>query len=79
MVRLYFHLADSYEVIPDLEGVEVSDLQEARAQAARAIEELRRENRSAVRDWLGWTLIAADESGKTLFSLDLEKARIGAQ
>ena len=67
-VRLYFHLKDGQEMIPDLEGVEVSGPQEARIQAILAIEELQRE---AGQDWSGWTLVVADESGAVLFLLDL--------
>ena len=68
-MRLHFHLKDGHEMIPDLEGVEVSGPQEARIQAILAIEELRRE---AGQDWSGWTLTAADGSGAVLFSLDLD-------
>ena len=71
-MRLYFHLVSAHEVIRDREGVEVADLYEARAQAVRAIRELRQEDASAARDWSGWTLTVADESGAVVFSLDLD-------
>ena len=74
-MRLYFHLKDAHEVIRDVEGIEVADLEDARAQAIRAIAELRREDASAARDWSGWTLSVADERGTVVFALDLDAAR----
>ena len=71
-MRLYFHLVSTDEVIRDREGVEVADLHEARAQAVRAIRELRQKDPSAPRDWSGWTLTVADESEAVVFSLDLD-------
>ncbi|HEX2137623.1 MAG TPA: hypothetical protein VHG30_17295 [Microvirga sp.] len=70
-MRLYFHLQDATRTVFDRKGVEVADLEEARAQAIQAIEELRQEDASVARDWSGWTLTVADESGAVLFSLDL--------
>jgi hypothetical protein len=71
-VRVYFHVRRAHDVIFDLQGLEVSDLQEARVQAIRAIEELRQEDVSAAREWSGWSLTVADASGEVLFSLDLD-------
>ncbi|HEX2137727.1 MAG TPA: hypothetical protein VHG30_17845 [Microvirga sp.] len=71
-MRLYFHLKDTHEVIRDAEGIEVADLEDARAQVIQATKELRRENASAARDWSGWTLSVADERGMVVFALDLD-------
>jgi hypothetical protein len=68
VVRVYFHLKDAHEVLLDVEGVEVTDLHEVRAQAAMAIEELRSDD---VQYWSGWTLTAVDAAGRILFSVDL--------
>jgi hypothetical protein len=68
-IRIYFHLKDAHEVLVDVEGVEVSDPQEARVQAALALEELRPTD---VRYWSGWTLTAVDAAGRVLFSVDLD-------
>jgi hypothetical protein len=68
-VRIYFHLRDAHEVLLDVEGVEVSDPQEARVQAALALEELRPTD---VRYWSGWTLTAVDAAGRVLFAVDLD-------
>ena len=64
-VRIYFHLKDAHEVLLDVEGVEVSDPQEARVQAALVIEELRPTD---VQYWSGWTLTAT----RVLFAVDLD-------
>jgi hypothetical protein len=66
---IYFHLKDSHEVLPDVEGVEVSDPQEARVQAVLLIEELRP---NEAQYWSGWTLNAADAAGRVLFAVDLD-------
>ena len=71
-MRLFFHLVSAHEVILDHDGVEVADLDQARAQAMRAIEEFRHEHASAARDGSGWTLIVGDPSGAVLFSLHLD-------
>jgi hypothetical protein len=68
-MRIYFHLKNANEVLLDTEGVEVSDPQEARAQAALVIEELRPKD---VECWSGWTLTAMAAGGRVLFSVDLE-------
>jgi hypothetical protein len=68
-IRIYFHLQGAHEVLLDAEGVEVSDPQEARIQAARVIEELRPKD---IQYWSGWTLTAIDASGRVLFSVDLD-------
>jgi hypothetical protein len=68
-MRIYFHLKNANEVLLDVEGVEVSDPREARAQAALVIEELRPTD---VQCWSGWTLTAVDAGGGVLFSVDLD-------
>jgi hypothetical protein len=68
-MRVFFHLIDGTEAIRDEEGVEVSDLDEARTQALDAIREIRASN--AARDWGAWRLEASDQAGSLLFSLSL--------
>jgi hypothetical protein len=69
VVRIYFHLKSAQEILLDGEGVEVSDPQEARVQAARLIEELRPQE---AQYWSGWTLTATDAAGRVLFAVDLD-------
>lgn len=71
-MRLYFHLVDQQEAIRDLEGVQVTDLEQARAEALQAVEELRMED--PTQDWSGWTLRISDETGRVLLSLDLDSS-----
>ena len=68
-MRIYFHLKSAHEVILDVEGVEVSSVQEAREQALLAIEELRYQDGQ---HWSGWTLAATDAARDVLFTVDLD-------
>jgi hypothetical protein len=71
-MRLFFHLLDSGDTIHDLEGVEVTDLEQARTEALRALDEMRQEDPSAPQEWSGWTLRVTDGSGQVVHSLDLD-------
>jgi hypothetical protein len=70
-MRLFFHLVDNRDTIHDLKGVEVTDLEQARTEAMRAIAEMRHEDPSAPQAWSGWTLRVTDASGRVVLSLDL--------
>jgi hypothetical protein len=71
-MRLFFHLVDKQDTIHDLEGVEVTDLDQARTEALRALAEMRRDDPLAPQDWSGWTLRVTDASGRVVLSLDLD-------
>jgi hypothetical protein len=73
VARYYFHLVSPHEVILDDEGVEVTDLAEARAEALKTIDELRRESPSAAEGWEGWRLDVADAAGSVVFSISLDE------
>ncbi|MXQ11771.1 DUF6894 family protein [Microvirga makkahensis] len=70
-MRCYFNLVSADETIIDDEGVEVRDLDQAWAQALKAIAELRAEADGELIDWDNWQLEATDPSGKVLFSIRL--------
>ena len=70
-MRLYFDLQKGTEAIRDEDGIEVSDVDAARAEALNTIREMRSEDREPP-DWTGWKLAVADESGALLFSLDVD-------
>jgi hypothetical protein len=72
-MRVHFHLRAKHGFIPDLEGIEVSDPEQARAEVLEFLLELRQEDAGAVRDLLGWSLEATDATGRVLFSLDLDR------
>jgi hypothetical protein len=70
-MRCYFHLVTSHEEILDEEGIEVSDLEDAKAQALSSINELRGEYAGAAEDWRGWRLEIVDSEGRLLHSIQL--------
>jgi hypothetical protein len=74
-MRCYFHLVNSHEEILDDEGIEVSDLEDAKAQARLAIDDIRQEAIDVGASWKGWRLDIADPSGRVLASLCLEPTR----
>ena len=69
-MRIFFHLVSASETIQDEEGVEVSRVEEAEAEAARIVREAQG-NGAARRESAGWRLEARDGSGTLLFSFDL--------
>jgi hypothetical protein len=71
-MRLFFHLVDNQDTIHDLEGVEVTDIGQAEAEALRALAEMRQEDPLAPQDWSGWTLRVTDSSGQVVLSLSLD-------
>ena len=75
LMRCYFHLVNSHEEILDNEGIEVSDLEAAKAQALVAIEDIREEAIQAGASWQGWRLEITDPSGRVLACLSLEPMR----
>jgi hypothetical protein len=72
-MRLYFDLKDSQYSLPDMNGVEVSDVDEAQRVALATIHRLRQEDPSAARDWSGWKVSAVDPAGAVVFALDLDR------
>lgn len=70
-MRCYFNLISADETMIDDEGVEVRDLDQAWAQALKAIAELREEAQGEIIEWDRWRLEATDSSGKVLFSVKL--------
>jgi hypothetical protein len=70
-MRCYFNLISDDETMIDDEGVEVRDLDQAWAQALKAIAELRAEAEGDLIEWDRWRLEAADSNGKVLFSVKL--------
>jgi hypothetical protein len=68
-LRLYFHLADFEEVIQDLDGIEVDNIDQARAETLNVLNEMRHELGPG--DWSGWRLIVTDGGGAVVLSFDL--------
>jgi hypothetical protein len=70
--RLYFDLVDTHQSIPDREGIEVDDVDQAKVAVAEMLEEHRQGDASTAREWSGWTLSVRDGAGHVLFSVDLD-------
>jgi hypothetical protein len=71
-MRCYFHLVNSHEEILDDEGIEVLNLEDVKAQALVAIEDIREEAIQLDASWRGWRLDIVDPSGRVLLSIPLD-------
>lgn len=71
VMRCYFNLVNGHEKIIDQDGIEVRDIEQARVQALKAIDELREEDGAAMSDWNDWNLEVTDASGTVFFSISL--------
>ena len=71
-MRCFFHLVNGREAILDEAGIEVADLETAKAEASRAIRELRRESGGAWDEWSGWRLDIVCPEGSLLYSIGLD-------
>lgn len=72
-VRCYFHLVNGPETILDDIGIEVSDFETAKAEARRALAELRQEAEGASGSWDGWRFDIVCPAGNLLYSFSLNK------
>ncbi len=70
-MRYYFHLVNGHEAILDDTGLELIDLETSRAQALKAISELRYEIGTQAEDWASWQLNIASPEGNILHSISL--------
>ena len=73
MPRYFFHIRDGFDLDEDDEGVELPDIEAARAEALATVEELRNE----LRDAGNIELEIADESGRRLLSVPFRNQRGG--
>ena len=71
-MKCFFNLANRHQTIPDDEGVEVADVDEARTLAREAAAEMIQAGEAQIEDWRGWRLEATDASGAVLFTISLE-------
>jgi len=70
-MRCFFHLVNGAETILDDTGIDVPNLDGAKASALRAISELRRETDDPFQDWAGWQLHIVCPQGNVLASIPL--------
>lgn len=70
-MRCYFNLVNGTQEIVDDDGIEVSTIEQARAQALKAVAELRQEEDNVASEWKDWRIEVADEDGHVLFTISL--------
>jgi hypothetical protein len=70
-MRCFFHLVSNHDEILDHAGIEVHDLESAKAQALIAVQELRAEIGTEANDWSGWRLDIVCPLGTLLHSMQL--------
>ena len=71
-MRCYFNLVRSHQTIPDEEGLEVADVEEARTFAREAVTEMVRDGVAEIAHWRGWQMEARDAFGTVLFTMGFE-------
>ena len=74
-MRYFFNLVRAHESMLDTEGVEVTSIEDLRAEVAAAIGEVRRADPSATTMWRGWRLEVTDRSGTVLLTINLDTFR----
>ena len=71
-MRCYFNLVSSHHTITDDEGLEVTDLAEARTFACAAVAEMAQDGIADIAHWRGWEMEARDASGTILFTMGFD-------
>ena len=75
MPRYYFNIRDGYDVDEDEEGIELPDIEAARAEALATVEELRDE----LRDAGNIELEITDDAGRRLLTVPFFRGRQGGR
>src|SRR5215217_6811931 len=71
-MRCYFNLISSHHTITDEEGLEVTDVAEARTFAREAVAEMVQDGVAEIAHWRGWQMEARDASGTVLFTMGFD-------
>jgi hypothetical protein len=71
-MRCYFNLVSSHHTITDDEGLEVTDVAEARTFAREAVAEMVQDGVAEIAHWRGWALEARDAFGTVLFTVGFD-------
>ena len=71
-MRCYFNLVSSHHTITDEEGLEVTDVAEARTFAREAITEMTQDGVAEIAHWRGWQMEARDAAGTVLFTMGFD-------
>ena len=71
-MHCYFNLVSSHKTILDEEGIEVADINEARAFAREAVAEMVQDGVAEIAHWRGWEIETRDASGAVLFTIGFD-------
>ena len=71
-MHCYFNLVCSHRTIPDDEGLEVANLDEARTFAREAVTGMAQDGIAEIARWRGWEMEARDASGTVLFTVGFD-------
>ena len=71
-MHCYFNLVSSHRTIPDDEGLEVANLDEARTFAREAVTGMAQDGIAEIARWRGWEMEARDASGTVLFTVGFD-------
>jgi len=71
MTRYYFHLVNGYEIIRDRTGIDILDLEDARAEALEAIQQFRQEDAASAARCQNWRIQVTDAKGNIGLTLEL--------
>src|SRR5215207_4736154 len=71
-MRCYFNLVSSRRTITDDEGLEVTDVAEARTFAREAVAEMIQDGVAEIAHWHGWQMEVRNASGTVLFTMGFD-------
>jgi len=71
--RYFFNITNGREIIPDVDGIELADINSVMVYVFEMIDQMKSEPDASREDWLGWRLEIADTSGRRVHSVPLDK------
>ena len=70
--RYFFNLTDGCEVIPDIDGIELREINAVMVYVFEMIDQMKSEPDASRADWIGWRLEIVDASGRRVHSVPLD-------
>ncbi len=77
-MRLFFHLVSEFSEIPNVDGLEIEEIDDLRLQILTAVAEISEENPCLLKEGTGWRIDVADSSRRILHSFALDEIGIGS-
>jgi hypothetical protein len=71
-LRYFFNLTNGREVIPDIDGIKLRDIDAVMVYVFEIIDQVKSQPDASREDWLGWRLEIADASGRRVHSVPLD-------